>query len=215
MDLTPAQFIVMLRAIDRAMQAAEPWLCELDGQIADGDHGVTMAEGFRAVSAALDRLDPYADFETICGAAGEAFLSAVGATAGPLYSTAFQRAGAAVRGRSSLDAAAMVAWVQAAAQGIRDRGKAEPGDKTMMDAWAPAADAAGAALAQGADLPACLTAAAAAAEAGRDTTSAMTPHKGRASRLGARAVGHIDPGAASAAIILRAMADAAAGPFSP
>jgi dihydroxyacetone kinase phosphoprotein-dependent L subunit len=206
MCLTPYQFIEMLRNVEAEIEAASAWLCELDGQIADGDHGVSMAIGMRAVSVTLGDLDPSSDLATICSAAAQAFLSAVGATAGPLYATALMRAGAAVKGRAVLDAGGMVAWISAAAHGIQDRGKADLGDKTMLDAWLPAAAAAERRLKQGGDLPGCLAAAASAAEQGAKATRELLPVRGRASRLGVRAVGHVDPGAASAAVILRAMA---------
>jgi dihydroxyacetone kinase-like protein len=116
------------------------------------------------------------------------------------------RAGAAVKGRASLDRDAMVAIVAAMAKGMQDRGKAERGDKTMMDAWLPAAEAAEAAKAAGASLAGCLEAAIAAAAEGAEATKTMIASKGRASRLGERALGHMDPGAASAVVILQAMA---------
>ena len=138
-------------------------------------------------------------------AAAKAFLNAVGASCGPLYATALMRAGAAVKGKAVLDDADVVALVQAMATGIRDRGKAEPGQKTMLDAWAPAAQAAAEAQAAGQDLAGCLDAAAAAARAGAEATRGMVATKGRAERLGERAVGHVDPGAASAVVVIEAM----------
>ncbi len=209
MAMTVQQFIEMLRRVALAIEAASSQLCELDGAVADGDHGITMAIGWKAVTEALEALDLSSNFRDICTVAAKAFLKATGATAGPLYSTALIRAGAAVDGCQELDAAAMVEWIRAAAQGIKDRGKADLGDKTMIDAWLPAVREAETALAAGGDVSTCLRAAALGAEAGMMATKNMVPQKGRASRLGARAVGHIDPGAASAAIILRAMADAA------
>ena len=139
--------------------------------------------------------------------AAKSFLNAVGASSGPLYATAFLRAGAAVKGRPRLDLDAMVDIIAAMAKGIQDRGKGERGDKTMLDAWLPAAEAMAAARAERKDLGACLAAAVAAAEAGAEATKAMVAAKGRASRLGERAIGHMDPGAASAVVLLKAISD--------
>ena len=138
-------------------------------------------------------------------AAAKAFLNAVGASSGPLYATALMRAAAAVKGKAVLDDGDAVALVQAMASGIRDRGKAEPGQKTMLDAWAPAAQAAAEAHAAGEALAGCLDAAAAAAREGAEATRGMVAAKGRAERLGERAVGHVDPGAASAVVVIEAM----------
>ncbi len=138
-------------------------------------------------------------------AAAKAFLNAVGASSGPLYATALMRAGAAVKGKSSLEDSDVVAMVQAMATGIQDRGKAEPGDKTMLDAWAPAAKAAADARAAGLGLAGCMEAAAIAARKGAEATANMVAAKGRAARLGERARGHVDPGAASAVVVIEAM----------
>ncbi len=147
----------------------------------------------------------------VFNAAAKSFLNAVGASSGPLYATAFMRAGAAVKGKATLSDADFVAAFQAMAQGIRDRGKAEPGEKTMVDAWAPAAAAAGNALAEGKAAAATIDAAAKAAAGGAEMTKAMVATKGRSSRLGERSIGHVDPGAASAATVIRAMADSLRG----
>ncbi len=195
----------MLLAVADAMDANRDALCALDGEIGDADHGIAMAGGFGAVRKALDAIDdgsPTDMFNT----AAKSFLNAVGASSGPLYATAFMRAGAAVKGKAALadqDAAALIA---AMAEGIADRGKAQPGDKTMLDAWQPAAEAASAHAGAGFGL--VFVKAAEAAESGAEATTSMEARLGRAARLGARSVGHKDPGAASAAILLRAMAGA-------
>lgn len=203
-----SELIAAFRRVASEIEAERDWLCRLDGVIGDADHGVTMAMGFQAVRDALDRLDPQgADLTTVFNTAAKSFLNAVGASSGPLYATAFMRAGAAVKGKSGLDRDAIVDVVAAMAKGIQDRGKAEPGDKTMMDAWAPAAEAAKAAQAQGKTRRECLDDAIAAAQLGAEATKSMVASKGRASRLGERTLGHIDPGAASAVIVLRAFAE--------
>jgi dihydroxyacetone kinase-like protein len=204
-ELTAANLRTIFQAIGDAIEADKGRLSELDGVIGDADHGVTMSIGFTAVNEALAKLDPSADPTTVFNTAAKSFLNAVGASSGPLYGTAFMRAGAAVKGKAVIDRDALADCIQAMAKGMQDRGKAERGEKTMMDAWLPAADAAQAAKARGDDAVACLEAAVAAATDGAEATKAMLATKGRASRLGERALGHMDPGAASAVTILKAM----------
>jgi dihydroxyacetone kinase len=208
--ITPTQFVTLLNRIGAAIEQEKGWLSDLDGVIGDGDHGVTMAIGWSAVREALAAIGPDKGFADICNAAAKAFLNAVGASAGPLYATAFMRGGAALKGRESLDAAGMVAFIEAAAQGIVDRGKAEAGDKTMVDAWLPAVAAAKAALAENKSLADCVQAAANGAESGMKATAEMTAKKGRSSKLGDRSLGHMDPGAASTFITLRTLAEGVA-----
>ncbi len=205
-EIRSADLIAMFAAIGSAVDAEKEHLSELDGAIGDADHGVTMSIGFAAVNEALSRLDAgHVEPAIVLAASAKAFLSAVGATSGPLYASAFLRAAAAIKGRTTLDRDAMVGMIVAMAQGIRDRGKADRGDKTMIDAWLPAAEAAEAARLAGRDLPECLAAALIAAQSGAEATRTMTAAKGRASRLGTRAIGHLDPGAASAVVMLGAM----------
>lgn len=199
------QHLFVLIAEDIAAQRDH--LCELDGAIGDGDHGLAMDAGCEAAAKAVGALDgaqtaPTTAFNT----AAKAFLNAVGASSGPLYATAFMRAGAGVKDRPELTDEDFVRAFAAMAQGIQERGKAEPGEKTMIDAWRPAADAALAAWASGAALPQCFDMAQQAACQGCEATKGMTAAKGRASRLGERVIGHIDPGAASAAIIIASIA---------
>jgi len=207
-ELTAAHLRTIFQAIGDAIEADKGRLSELDGVIGDADHGVTMSIGFTAVNEALGKLDSGADPTTVFNTAAKSFLNAVGASSGPLYGTAFMRAGAAVKGKAVIDRDALADCIQAMAKGMQDRGKAERGEKTMMDAWLPAADAAQAAKARGDDAVACLESAVAAAEAGAEATKAMLATKGRASRLGERVLGHMDPGAASAVTILKAMTEA-------
>ena len=204
-DITPRDLVAIFAAMTAAIEADRDRLCVLDGVIGDADHGITMATGFKAVSDALGQAEP-ADPTAVFNAAAKSFLNAVGASSGPLYATAFMRAGAAVKGMDALDRDTLVAALSAMARGIQERGKAQRGDKTMLDAWLPAADAAEAAAERNLTLRACVEAAASAAEAGAENTKGLVASKGRASRLGERAVGHMDPGAASAATLLRALA---------
>jgi dihydroxyacetone kinase-like protein len=201
----------MVAAVAADMEASRDELCRLDGVIGDADHGIAMALGFAAARDAVAAMEPLSEPTAVMNMAAKAFLNAVGASSGPLYATALMRAGAAVKGKAALEDADVVAMLQAMAVGIRDRGKVEPGEKTMLDAWAPAALAAAEAQAAGRDLAGCLDAAAAAAREGAEATRGMVATKGRAERLGERAVGHVDPGAASAAVVVEAMRRSLAG----
>ncbi|TIL69858.1 dihydroxyacetone kinase subunit DhaL [Mesorhizobium sp.] len=196
----------MFDAIAVAIEADKDRLCQLDGVIGDADHGIAMALGFGAVRDALAPLELTATEPTVLlNTAAKSFLNAVGASSGPLYATAFMRGAAAVKGKATLAGADVVALFQAMAQGIQDRGKAEIGEKTMVDAWLPAAQAAAAAHAAGKTLSESLAAALEAAERGAEATKDMIAAKGRSSRLGERSLGHIDPGAASAVTVVGAM----------
>lgn len=206
--LTTSDLIGLFGRMADAIETDKDRLSKLDGVIGDADHGVTMSVGFTAVREALRRLDPAAAPSEVFATSAKSFLNAVGASSGPLYATAFLRASAAVTGKATIDRDALVGVLAAMAKGIQERGKAERGDKTMLDAWLPAADAAEAARTEGRDLQGCLDAARAAAAAGAEATKSMVASKGRASRLGERALGHVDPGAASAVTLLRAMAEA-------
>lgn len=205
-DTDATRLIAVFDAIRDAIEADKDHLSELDGVIGDADHGITMALGFGAVTAALARLEAAGDPTSVFNTAAKSFLNAVGASSGPLYATAFMRAGAAVKGKAALDRDGWVDVLGAMAKGMQDRGKAEIGDKTMMDAWLPAAEAAAAARAAGEPLPACLAAAAKAAADGAESTKGMVAAKGRSARLGERSLGHMDPGAASAALIVATIA---------
>ncbi|OWV85789.1 dihydroxyacetone kinase [Rhizobium sp. N122] len=199
------QHLFALIAADIAAQRDH--LCELDGAIGDGDHGLAMDAGCEAAAKAVGALDPAQTAPTaVFNAAAKVFLNAVGASSGPLYATAFMRAGAAVKDRPELSDDDFLRAFAAMAQGIQERGKAEPGEKTMVDAWKPAADAALDAWQPGTAFPRCFEMAERAARQGCEATRNMTAAKGRASRLGERAVGHIDPGAASAVIVIAAIA---------
>ena len=203
--ITTQDLIRTFGAIRAAIETHKLELSRLDGMVGDADHGISMALGFEAVVAALAAEAPTTP-SAVFASAARAFLDAVGASTGPLYATAFMRAGAVARGKLTLAPEDIGAIVAAMARGIADRGKARPGEKTMLDAWAPAAEAAERAAADGCDTRACLTRALEAAVEGAEATKAMVATKGRAARLGERALGHMDPGAASAVIILRAMA---------
>ncbi|MBY3088043.1 dihydroxyacetone kinase subunit L [Rhizobium laguerreae] len=206
MTFTTEDLQRMFAGIAEDITAERDQLCELDGAIGDGDHGLAMDAGCQAAAKAVGELDAEIAPTAAFNVAAKAFLNAVGASSGPLYATAFMRAGAAAKDKQTLSDDDFLRVFAAMGQGIQERGKAEPGEKTMVDAWKPAADAALDAWQSGKPLPQCFEAAERAARAGCEATSNMTAAKGRASRLGDRVIGHIDPGAASAVIIIAAMA---------
>jgi phosphoenolpyruvate---glycerone phosphotransferase subunit DhaL len=177
-------------------------LTELDAAIGDADHGSNMRRGTAAVTAAFAEMPPAAAAAAL-KQAGMVLIRSVGGASGPLYGTFFLRAAAAT-GENGLDAPSFAKAFRAGLDGVVARGKAEPGDKTMFDALAPAADALDESIATGADLPTALDAALTAAESGRDATIPLQARKGRASYLGERSAGHQDPGATSATLLIRA-----------
>ncbi|WP_271023023.1 dihydroxyacetone kinase subunit DhaL [Rhizobium sp. RCAM05973] len=198
----------MFQRISIAINAGKDHLSELDGAIGDADHGITMSLGFMAVNAELTKLDLAQTLPSeIFAVAASAFLDAVGASTGPLYATGFRRASQALKSDESLSPACQAMIVDEMRAGIQQRGKGQRGDKTMLDAWIPAAEAAVNASARSLDVAGMWNGILEAAEAGANSTSSMVAARGRAARLGERSLGHIDPGAASAVIILRAMRD--------
>jgi dihydroxyacetone kinase-like protein len=199
-----------LRESARVLRERREELIELDRAIGDGDHGENMDRGFRALVAKLDD-GPSESIAAALKLAATTLMSKVGGAAGPLYGTAFLRASLAAGERTALNGPALEAVLAAARDGIVARGKAEPGDKTMVDAWTPAVEAAGVA----ADGEAALEAAASAAERGAQATKPLVARKGRASYLGERSAGHLDPGAVSTSYILRAAVTAAMSEISP
>lgn len=197
-----------MREFARSVGEHRDRLTELDSAIGDADHGANMDRGLTAVVAAVDAA-PAADPAALLKQVGMTLVSKVGGASGPLYGTLFLRmAGAA--GAGPLDGAGFARALRAGLDGVIARGKAERGDKTMLDALIPACDALDAALAGGGSLGAGLRAAAAAAGDGRDATIPMLARKGRASYLGERSVGHQDPGATSTALLLDAAVTALA-----
>jgi dihydroxyacetone kinase-like protein len=182
-------------------------LTDLDAAIGDADHGTNINRGFEAVQAALAQPPP--DISGVLNTAASVLIRTVGGASGPLFGTFFLRAAASCAGRSELDSAAVVALFEAGVNGVVHRGKAAAGDKTMLDAFLPAVAAMRTALAAGGDIPGILRAGAKAAEEGMRSTTPMQARKGRASYLGERSVGHQDPGATSAWLLLAAAADLA------
>jgi dihydroxyacetone kinase-like protein len=208
-----------LRTAAERIHDQAPHLTELDQAIGDGDHGINMDRGFKAIVAMLDgraapdgaATDQAASAELL-RLVGRTLISTVGGASGPLYGTGFLRASSAVAGltESPSGVAAFVVALEATATGIGALGKSTIGEKTMLDALVPAATAARAALDGGADAAAAIRAAHVAAEAGAAATIPLLATKGRASYLGERSIGHQDPGATSAALLLGALADVVA-----
>lgn len=205
LDAAWARRWIELAAADIAEQ--RDYLVDLDRAIGDGDHGENMDRGFKAAVEALEQAQPGSVAEALKTVA-KTLMSTVGGAAGPLYGTAFLRASKAA-GDGDLDGAGVAAVIAGALDGIQARGKATTGEKTMVDAWTPALEAARAAAESGSDPAAVLEAAATAAEAGAAATEPLRATKGRASYLGERSIGHLDPGAVSTSLILRAAVRAA------
>jgi dihydroxyacetone kinase-like protein len=198
-----------IREFARVVTANRDLLTRLDSAIGDADHGANMDRGMTAVVAALDGgMPPSA--AALLKQVGMTLVSSVGGASGPLYGTFFLRMASTAGDVDALDGPAFATAMRAGVDGVVQRGKAQAGDKTMFDALAPAVDALDEALAGGARLDEALRMATDAAETGRDATTAMLARKGRASYLGERSVGHQDPGATSAALLVAAAATALA-----
>lgn len=209
MMITTADIEAWLQRAAALLEANKGYLTELDAAIGDADHGVNIARGFAAVVQKL-AAQPGQPLGPIFKSAGMTLMSTVGGASGMLYGNFFLKAANVVGDRQTLTPADLLTVLEAGRDGVVQRGRAEPGDKTMIDAWTPAVNALKDALAAGQPLSAALHATAAAAEAGMRATIPMQARKGRASYLGERSIGHQDPGATSTYLILRALADALA-----
>jgi phosphoenolpyruvate---glycerone phosphotransferase subunit DhaL len=195
-----------LSALHQVFAENRQQLTDLDSAVGDGDFGISLDRGFTAVEAALSA-NPPADIRGIFQSAATVLIKTMGGSSGPLFGTFFLRAGASCADKLELGPADVVGLFQAGVDGIQQRGKAAPGDKTMMDAWLPAVEAMRGALDAGSGLPEILDRGAAAAEAGMRATITMQARKGRGSYLGKRSVGHQDPGATAISMLFKAAAD--------
>ena len=204
MSMGVENFANWLRDSASTLHENAAYLTELDSAIGDADHGSNMDRGFAAVVAVLDE-SSFESVDELMTKAGMTLVSKVGGASGPLYGTFFLRFGTALAG-VEVTAASVGEALKAGVGGILARGKAELGDKTMYDAWAPALEAYDDAVAGGADLAGALSAAAEAAAKGRDATTPLVARKGRASYLGERSAGHQDPGATSTTLLLESAA---------
>lgn len=199
-----ANVIAAMEALADAIIANKERLTELDAVIGDADHGINMARGFEAVRGKLAAANPD-DIGGVLKMVGMTLISTVGGASGPLYGTAFLRAAAAVQGKTAIDAETAATMLNAVIGGIKDRGKAVRGEKTMLDALEPAYEAFRQTMAEGETLLACLAAATAAAGQGVEYTKTIIATKGRASYLGERSLGHQDAGATSSYLMLAAL----------
>ena len=185
------------------------YLTELDSAIGDADHGANMARGMTAVMEKIGAT-PAPTMDELLKSVGMTLVSSVGGASGALYGTFFLRLAASTGAVTELDGTALAVALHAGLDGVIARGKAEVGDKTMIDAMAPALDAFDAVIGSGADVAAAASAASSAAAMGRDATEPLVARKGRASYLGERSVGHLDPGAASTAYLFQSLGEALA-----
>ncbi len=201
--ITRDSILDWMKAFAAAIEANKDYLTQLDAAIGDADHGANMHRGMQA---AVGKLPTVADKDigTVLKTVGMTLVSTVGGASGPLYGTLFMQMGTATAGKLELGLADWTAALEAALSGVLARGKASPGDKTMVDALTPAVEAL---RASSSGIAAALQASAAAAEAGRDATIPLVARKGRASYVGERSAGHQDPGATSTHLLLKAAAE--------
>jgi phosphoenolpyruvate---glycerone phosphotransferase subunit DhaL len=204
--VTKEQILQWLQAVAVVLEQNKDYLTELDAAIGDADHGINMNRGFQKVLAQLPTVADK-DIGSILKTVSMTLISSVGGASGPLYGTLFLRSSTVLTGKQELTDEDMVALLQAAVDGVVQRGKANLGDKTMLDALSPAADAFKVAIATGASTPEALQQAVSAAEEGMKNTIPLVAKKGRASYLGERSSGHLDPGATSTYLILKALLD--------
>ena len=200
--LDTAKMAEIIRAIAERMEAEKDYLTQLDNEIGDGDHGINMARGFKAVLDKLPELEN-GDIGALLKGTGMQLVSNVGGASGPLYGTAFMKAGNVLKGKSEIEAADFAVALEAAIGGVKLRGKSTEGEKTMLDSLTPAHEALVAAIEDGANLKVAMQKAVEAAAGGVEYTKTIVATKGRASYLGERSIGHQDPGATSSLFMLQ------------
>lgn len=207
-SLDTKQMAAIIEGMAKKIEAEKEYLTELDNEIGDGDHGINLARGFEAVEKKLPSLAG-GDIGALLKGVGMQLVSTVGGASGPLYGTAFMKAGMACKGLTEIDRPAFVKAMEAAVDGIKMRGKATEGEKTMLDALCPALKVMQDDVAAGKSLKEALQDAAQAAEKGVEYTKTIIATKGRASYLGERSLGHQDPGATSSLYLLQVLAEMA------
>ena len=200
--LDTAKMAEIIRAIATRMEAEKDFLTQLDNEIGDGDHGINLARGFKSVLDKLPELEN-GDIGAMLKGVGMQLVSNVGGASGPLYGTAFMKAGNALKGKTEVTAADFAVAMEAAIGGVKMRGKSEEGEKTMLDALCPAYKALAGAVEGGAELKDAVAKAVEAAAQGVEYTKTIIATKGRASYLGERSIGHQDPGATSSWYMLQ------------
>jgi len=211
MSLGHDDVVRWIRAFAAEVGAKKEQLTQLDAAVGDGDHGINMDRGMSAVLAKLDATTEEQDIGALLKTVGMTLVSTVGGAGGPLYGTLFLQMGTAVSGKDELGPDDWAAALEAGIAGVQARGKAEPGDKTMIDALIPGRDALKSALAEGASFEDALRQSADAAGQGMRDTIPLVARKGRASYLGERSAGHQDPGATSSHLLLEAAAETWSG----
>lgn len=204
MELKPNQVRLMMLQVADAIIAAEPMLSQADRDLGDGDHGLGMKRGMEAVKAQLEPMDP-ASVEQVFVTTGTAMMTSMGGASGAIFGTVYRAGGKALAGRPAFDAEGLSLLLAAALEGVMKRGGAKPGDKTMIDALAPAAEKARESTAL--PLTEALTAVAAAAEGGKEASKNMIAQFGRAKTLGEACLGFPDAGACSVVVMLNTMRD--------
>ena len=204
-SLDTKQMAAIVEGMAKKIEAEKEYLTELDNEIGDGDHGINLARGFEAVEKKLPSLAG-GDIGALLKGVGMQLVSTVGGASGPLYGTAFMKAGMACKGLTEIDGPAFVKAMEAAVDGIKMRGKATEGEKTMLDALCPALKVLQDDVTAGKSLKEALQDAAQAAEKGVEYTKTIIATKGRASYLGERSLGHQDPGATSSLYLLQVLA---------
>jgi len=207
MSLGHDDVVRWIRAFAAEVGANKEQLTQLDAAVGDGDHGINMDRGMSAVVAKVDAASDEQDIGALLKTVGMTLVSTVGGAGGPLYGTLFLQMGTAVSGKDELGPDDWAAALEAGIAGVQARGKAEPGDKTMIDALIPGRDALKSALAEGASFEDALRQSADAAGQGMRETVPLVARKGRASYLGERSAGHQDPGATSSHLLLEAAAE--------
>lgn len=207
-SLDTKQMAAIIEGMAKKIEAEKEYLTALDNEIGDGDHGINLARGFEAVEKKLPSLAG-GDIGALLKGVGMQLVSTVGGASGPLYGTAFMKAGMACKGLTEIDGPAFVKAMEAAVDGIKMRGKATEGEKTMLDALCPALKVMQDDVAAGKSLKEALQDAAQAAEKGVEYTKTIIATKGRASYLGERSLGHQDPGATSSLYLLQVLAEMA------
>lgn len=206
MTVTKDQIVQWLERTAVVLNQNREYLTQLDSAIGDADHGSNMDRGFKKVAEKLPTVADK-DIGNILKTVGMTLISSVGGASGPLYGTFYMRSGMATAAKEELTGEDVVELLQAGVDGIIQRGRAQPGDKTMVDALTPAVEALRAAVAAGKDTTEAIRAAVNAAEQGMKDTIPLQAKKGRASYLGERSIGHQDPGATSSYLILNALLD--------
>ena len=204
--MTLEQIVNWLRMVSKLMEEEKDHLTQLDADIGDGDHGINMDRGFKKVASQLTSFQDK-DIGRIMQETGMTLVSSVGGASGPLYGTFFIRAASVASGKKEVTLAELSSLLKAGLSGVMARGRAERGEKTMVDALTPAVDTLQQAAQEGKGIKEALKEALFAAEEGMKSTIPMIAKKGRASYLGERSIGHQDPGATSSYLIFKALHD--------